>query len=176
MEYEHNNQYQQYQVNNVYQVNNELGVSLFEILIVMTIIAILSHFSLSAYQKNTKKQQLIHSVRETIAFLSSQRQQAILFNHKIQIVLSLSPINDITASTLLSLSSFQNQKRFQFNSDIQLIQATATQFTFSGLRQTLKPMSFIIADTRIGAEVKIIISSLGRIRACSKQIKVFSSC
>ncbi|MEQ4924936.1 prepilin-type N-terminal cleavage/methylation domain-containing protein [Proteus hauseri] len=167
--------YKRYQ-NSQYQVENEIGVSLFEVLIVMTIISILSHLSLSAYQHNVKKQQLIHSVRETIAFLSSQRQQAILFNHKIQIILSLSPHNDITANIQSSLPPAQKQKRFRFVSGVQLIKATTMQFSFGGLRQTLRPMSFVIADSRISAEVKIIISSLGRIRACSQQIKAFSSC
>lgn len=152
----------------------ELGSSLLEILIVMMIVSILSYLSISQYQYITGQRQLIHSVREVIAFLSSQRQQALLFNVKIKITLLLSPNNRIIAQPLHHQSLPAQQEIFQFTSGIQLKQPTVSHFTFSGIRQTLRPMSFVLQSDQ--GEVKIILSSLGRIRACSQKIRVFSSC
>lgn len=73
-------------LNKALQKESEQGVSLLEILIVMLIVSILSYLSISSYQHVIKQRHLIQNVRETIAFLSYQRQQALLFNVKIKIV------------------------------------------------------------------------------------------
>lgn len=151
---------------------SELGISLLEMLIVMMIASILSYLSITTYQQFTHQRQLIHSVRETIAFLSYQRQQALLFNIKIRISLHLSPSNKVVAIPLRH--SPEKQIIFQLASGIQLKQSTVSNFTFGGLRQTLRPMSFVLQSSE--GEVSIVISSLGRIRACSQKIKVFSPC
>lgn len=152
----------------------EFGISLLEILIVMMIVSILSYLSISAYQHFSYQRQLLHSVRETIAFLSYQQQQALLFNVKIKITLLLSPNNKIVAIPLHFRYLPEQQDIFQLASGIQLKQSTVSNFTFGGIRQTLKPMSFILHSTE--GEVKVIISSLGRIRACSQNMKAFSPC
>lgn len=157
-----------------YQSNREVGASLLEVLIVMMIVSILCHVSMSTYQHVVGQNQLIQSVRETIAFLSYQRQQALLFNTKIKITLLLFPENKITATPITHLSLSQHQTSFQLASGLKLTKTTVSYFTFGERRQTLKPMSFIVANNE--SEVKIIISSLGRIRACSHQIKAFSPC
>ncbi|WP_193016070.1 prepilin-type N-terminal cleavage/methylation domain-containing protein [Proteus sp. FME41] len=159
-------------LNKAFQKKSEQGVSLLEILIVMLIVSIVSYLSISSYQQIIKQRYLIQSVRETIAFLSYQRQQALLFNVKIKMVFLLSPHNKIMATPLHPLSI--QQETFSLVSGIQLKQSTVSNFTFGGIRQTLKPMNFILQSEE--GEVKIIISSLGRIRACSQKIKVFSSC
>jgi prepilin peptidase dependent protein A len=153
---------------------SELGISLLEMLIVMMITSILSYLSITTYQKFIHQRQLIHSVRETIAFLSYQRQQALLFNIKIKISLHLSPSNKIVAIPFPLRHSPEKQTIFQLASGIQLKQSTVSNFTFGGIRQTLRPMSFVLQSSE--GEVSIVISSLGRIRACSQKIKVFSPC
>ncbi|MDO5404771.1 potassium:proton antiporter [Proteus faecis] len=153
---------------------SELGISLLEMLIVMMITSILSYLSITTYQQYTHQRQLIHSVRETIAFLSYQRQQALLFNIKIKISLHLSPSNKVVAMPFPLRYSTEKQTIFRLASGIQLKQSTVSNFTFGGIRQTLRPMSFVLQHSE--SEVKIVISSLGRIRACSQQIKVFSPC
>lgn len=157
-----------------HQQEGEFGISLLEILVVMMIVSILSYLSIPAYQHFTDQRQLLHSVRETIAFLSSQQQQALLFNVRIKITLLLSPNNKIIATPLYSRHLSEQQDIFQLASGIQLKQSTVLNFTFGGIRQTLKPMSFVLHS--VEGEVKIIISSLGRIRACSQSMKAFSSC
>lgn len=157
-----------------HQQEGEFGISLLEILVVMMIVSILSYLSIPAYQHFTYQRQLLHSVRETIAFLSYQQQQALLFNVRIKITLLLSPNNKIIATPLHSRHLSEQQDIFQLASGIQLKQSTVSNFTFGGIRQTLKPMSFVLHS--VEGEVKIIISSLGRIRACSQSMKAFSSC
>ncbi|WP_232797374.1 potassium:proton antiporter [Proteus columbae] len=157
-----------------HQQENEFGISLLEMLIVMMIASILSYLSITTYQQFTHQRQLIHSVRETIAFLSYQRQQALLFNIKIEISLHLSPSNKVVAIPFSLRHLPEKQIIFQLASGIQLKQSTVSNFTFGGIRQTLRPMSFVLQSSE--GEVKIVISSLGRIRACSQKIKVFSPC
>ena len=159
-------------LNKALQKKSEQGVSLLEILIVMLIVSILSYLSISSYQHVIKQRHLIQNVRETIAFLSYQRQQALLFNVKIKIVFWLSPHNKIMATPLHYLPV--QQEIFSLAPGIQLKQSTISNVTFGGIRQTLRPMSFVLQSEE--GEVKIIISSLGRIRACSQKIKVFASC
>lgn len=154
--------------------DSETGSSLLEVLIVVAIVSILSCLSLAAYQHFNAQHQLIHGVRETLAFLSYQRQQAVLFNTNIKISLLLSPKNQIIAVPLYSQYAPEKQDVFQLKAGLQVEKSTAPYFTFGGLRQSVKPMSFIIQG--LEGEVKIIISSLGRIRACSQQIKAFSPC
>lgn len=161
-------------LNQLADKENNIGVSLLEALIVMAIVSILSHLSLSAYQHFTSQRQLVHNVRETIAFLAYQQQQALLYHTKIKIFLLLSPINQITALPLHLRYSSEEKDIFSLSSGVELTHSTTSYFTFGDLRQTLKPMSFILKS--VEGEVKIIISSLGRIRACSQQVKVFSPC
>lgn len=161
-------------LNRKLEQESEFGISLFEMLIVMMITSILSYLSITTYQQFTHQRQLIHSVRETIAFLSYQRQQALLFNIKIRISLHLSPSNKVVAIPFPHRHSPEKQIIFQLSSGIQLKQSTVSNFTFGGLRQTLRPMSFVLQSSE--GEVSIVISSLGRIRACSQKIKVFSPC
>ncbi|NAG47432.1 potassium:proton antiporter, partial [Escherichia coli] len=73
-----------------------------------------------------------------------------------------------------SLTTPTTKESVQLGVSNQLIRSTATRFTFCGLRQTLRPMHFVLSNG--DEEVKIIISSLGRIRACSQTIKAFSVC
>ncbi len=153
---------------NHYSHSKHLGSSLFEVLIVMAIVAILSALSLSSY---LCQRQLVQSVREVMAFLAYQQQRSLLFNCKVQIVLWLSPINKLEAK---SLTTPTTKESIQLGLNNQLIRSTATRFTFCGLRQTLRPMHFVLSNG--DEEVKIIISSLGRIRACSQTIKAFSVC
>ncbi|EMI5800301.1 prepilin-type N-terminal cleavage/methylation domain-containing protein, partial [Proteus mirabilis] len=77
---------------NHYSHSKHLGSSLFEVLIVMAIVAILSALSLSSYHQLLRQRQLVQSVREVMAFLAYQQQRSLLFNCKVQIVLWLSPI------------------------------------------------------------------------------------
>ncbi|MDM3562006.1 potassium:proton antiporter, partial [Proteus vulgaris] len=65
------------------------------------------------------------------------------------------------------------QEIFSLAPGIQLKQSTISNVTLGGIRQTLRPMSFLLQSEE--GEVKIIISSLGRIRECSQNIKVFAS-
>ncbi|AWF42429.1 putative prepilin peptidase dependent protein A [Proteus mirabilis] len=118
-----------------------------------------------------RQRQLVQSVREVMAFLAYQQQRSLLFNCKVQIVLWLSPINKLEAK---SLTTPTTKESIQLGLNNQLIRSTATRFTFCGLRQTLRPMHFVLSNG--DEEVKIIISSLGRIRACSQTIKAFSVC
>lgn len=157
-----------------HQQESEFGISLLEMLIVMMIASILSYLSITTYQQFTHQRQLIHSVRETIAFLSYQRQQALLFNIKIKISFHLSPSNKLIAIPLPLQHLPEKQTIFQLASGVQLKQSTVSNFTFGGIRQTLRPMSFVLQSSE--GEVKIVISSLGRIRACSQKIKAFSPC
>lgn len=157
-----------------HQQESEFGISLLEMLIVMMIASILSYLSITTYQQFTHQRQLIHSVRETIAFLSYQRQQALLFNIKIKISFHLSPSNKIVAIPFPLRYLSEKQTIFQLVSGVQLTQSTVSNFTFGEIRQTLRPMSFVLQSSE--GEVKIVISSLGRIRACSQKIKVFSPC
>ncbi len=161
-------------LNRKLEQESEFGISLLEMLIVMVIASILSYLSITTYQQFTHQRQLIHSVRETIAFLSYQRQQALLFNIKIKISLHLSPSNQVVAIPFPLRHLSEKQTIFQLASGIQLKQSTVSNFTFGGIRQTLKPMSFVLQGSE--GEVKVVISSLGRIRACSQTIKVFSPC
>lgn len=161
-------------LNRKLEQESEFGISLLEMLIVMVIASILSYLSITTYQQFTHQRQLIHSVRETIAFLSYQRQQALLFNIKIKISLHLSPSNQVVAIPFPLRHLPEKQTIFQLASGIQLKQSTVSNFTFGGIRQTLKPMSFVLQGSE--GEVKVVISSLGRIRACSQTIKVFSLC
>lgn len=161
-------------LNRKLEQESELGISLLEMLIVMMITSILSYLSITTYQKFIHQRQLIHSVRETIAFLSYQRQQALLFNIKIKISIHLSPSNKIVAVPFSLRYLPEKQTIFQLSSGIQLKQSTVSNFTFGGIRQTLRPMSFVLQSSE--GEVKVVISSLGRIRACSQKIKVFSPC
>ncbi|WP_231039831.1 potassium:proton antiporter [Proteus alimentorum] len=157
-----------------HQQESEFGISLLEMLIIMMIVSILSYLSITTYQQFTHQRQLIHSVRETIAFLSYQRQQALLFNIKIKISFHLSPSNKLIAIPFPLQHLPEKQTIFQLTSGIQLKQSTVSNFTFGGTRQTLRPMSFVLQSSE--GEVKIVISSLGRIRACSQKIKAFSPC
>lgn len=157
-----------------HQQESEFGISLLEMLIIMMIASILSYLSITTYQQFTHQRQLIHSVRETIAFLSYQRQQALLFNIKIKISFHLSPSNKLIAIPFPLQHLPEKQTIFQLTSGIQLKQSTVSNFTFGGTRQTLRPMSFVLQSSE--GEVKIVISSLGRIRACSQKIKAFSPC
>lgn len=157
-----------------HQQESEFGISLLEMLIIMMIASILSYLSITTYQQFTHQRQLIHSVRETIAFLSYQRQQALLFNIKIKISFHLSPSNKLIAIPFPLQHLPEKQTIFQLASGIQLKQSTVSNFTFGGTRQTLRPMSFVLQSSE--GEVKIVISSLGRIRACSQKIKAFSPC
>lgn len=157
-----------------HQQESEFGISLLEMLIVMMIASILSYLSITTYQQFTHQRQLIHSVRETIAFLSYQRQQALLFNIKMKISFHLSPSNKIVTIPFHQRHLPEKQTIFQLVSGVQLTQSTVSNFTFGEIRQTLRPMSFVLQSSE--GEVKIVISSLGRIRACSQKIKVFSPC
>ncbi|MCT6516002.1 potassium:proton antiporter [Proteus vulgaris] len=157
-----------------HQQESEFGISLLEMLIVMMIASILSYLSITTYQQFTHQRQLIHSVRETIAFLSYQRQQARLFNIKMKISFHLSPSNKIVTIPFHQRHLTEKQTIFQLVSGVQLTQSTVSNFTFGEIRQTLRPMSFVLQSSE--GEVKIVISSLGRIRACSQKIKVFSPC
>ncbi|MCK9780694.1 potassium:proton antiporter [Proteus columbae] len=157
-----------------HQQESEFGISLLEMLIVMMIASILSYLSITTYQQFTHQRQLIHSVRETIAFLSYQRQQARLFNIKMKISFHLSPSNKIVTIPFHQRHLTEKQTIFQLVSGVQLTQSTVSNFTFGEIRQTLRPMSFLLQSSE--GEVKIVISSLGRIRACSQKIKVFSPC
>lgn len=168
------NNHREISLNKEFQKKSEQGISLLEILIVMLIVSILSYLSISSYQHLIKQRHLIQSVRETIAFLYYQQQQALLFNVKIKISLHLSPSNKIVAIPFSLRYLSEKQTIYQLSLGIQLKQSTVSNFTFGGIRQTLKPMSFVLQNEE--DEVKIIISSLGRIRACSQKIKVFSSC
>lgn len=85
---------------NHYSHSKHLGSSLFEVLIVMAIVAILSALSLSSYHQLLRQRQLVQSVREVMAFLAYQQQRSLLFNCKVQIVLWLSPINKLEAKSL----------------------------------------------------------------------------
>lgn len=161
-------------LNSKLEQESEWGISLLEMLIVMMIASILSYLSITTYQQFTHQRQLIHSVRETIAFLSYQRQQALLFNIKIKISLHLSPSNKVVATPFSQQHLTEKQTIFQLTTGIQLKQSTVSNFTFGDIRQTLRPMSFVLQSPE--GEVKIVISSLGRIRACSQKIKVFSPC
>lgn len=154
-------------------LHHEAGISLFEMIIVMAIVASLSYLSISIFSHIKAQRQLIQSVREVIAFLATQRQYALLFNNPIKITLLIAPDNKIIATPFQYKSSSKNEI-YQLVAGIELKQTTVKNVTFGHLRQTLKPMSFVIK--KAGNEVKIIISSLGRIRVCSQQIKVFSSC
>ncbi|MFB0772407.1 potassium:proton antiporter [Proteus cibi] len=161
-------------LNSKLEQESEFGISLFEMLVVMMIASILSYLSITTYQQFTHQRQLIHSVRETIAFLSYQRQQALLFNIKIKISFHLSPSNQVVATPFPLPYSNEKQTIFQLSTGVQLKQSTVSNFTFGRVRQTLRPMNFVLQSSE--GEVKIIISSLGRIRACSQKIKVFSPC
>lgn len=154
-------------------LHHEAGISLFEMIIVMAIVTSLSYLSISTFSHINTQRQLIQSVREVMAFLATQRQYALLFNNPIKITLLITPDNKIIA-TPFQHGSLSKSETYQLIAGIELKQTTVKNVTFGHLRQTLKPMSFIIQKS--GNEVKIIISSLGRIRACSQQIKVFSPC
>lgn len=165
------------QVKREWNYTNETGSSLFEVVIVIAIISIISYTSITSYQYTTKQRQLTDCVREIIAFLSYQEQQALLFNITIKINLFLSPKNLIRAMPISKQSSsllIVQPEDFQLVKGIELAQSTVQSFSFGEIRQTLKPMSFVIKNTH--SEVKIIISSLGRIRACSRHIRDYPLC
>ncbi|WP_051690866.1 prepilin peptidase-dependent protein [Photorhabdus australis] len=150
-----------------YGIDNQLGFSLLELMIVIVLVSIFSLWGVKEWSNHQERTRLQESVQKILTFIARQQSLANYLNK--EVVLGLKTGKDWcivlsnTASVDCDLTNIEGIKSpYQ---DVVISSATKEQIAFHGIRNTMIPASFTLANS--AGEISVIFSSRGRVRACS---------
>lgn len=137
------------------------GFSLFELMISMVLIAIVSSIGIIGWQQVKEHQMLRGAISSLQYYLEQKRESAYLKNE--DIVIGFKKTGQMNCFYQKGLS---NQCELNLNPSLMItINHDDDQIQFYGKRNTARSLSISISNR--SGKMKIIISSLGRIRECT---------
>ncbi|WP_350304711.1 prepilin peptidase-dependent protein [Photorhabdus viridis] len=150
-----------------YNIDNQLGFSLLELMIVIVLISIFSLWGIQKWSDYQERARLQESVQKVLTFIARQQSVANYLNKEVVLWLKMGKEWCIALSkSALADCDFENVEGIKSSyQDVVISSATKEQIEFHGIRNTMIPASFILANS--AGEISVIFSSRGRVRSCS---------
>ncbi|OWO81052.1 peptidase [Photorhabdus luminescens] len=150
-----------------YNIDNQLGFSLLELMIVIVLVSIFSLWGVQEWGYHQERARLQDSAQKILTFITRQQSLANYLNKRVVLWLKIGKDWCIALSNpVLADCDLENVEGISSPyQDIIISSATKDQIEFHGIRNTMIPASFILANS--AGEISIIFSSRGRIRSCS---------
>ncbi|WP_231398142.1 peptidase [Photorhabdus temperata] len=114
-----------------------------------------------------ERARLQESVQKVLTFIARQQSMANYLNKEVVLWLKTGKEWCIALSrSALTDCDFKNVEGIKSSyQDVVISSATKEQIEFHGIRNTMMPASFILANS--AGEISVIFSSRGRVRSCS---------
>ncbi|WP_434526964.1 prepilin peptidase-dependent protein [Photorhabdus asymbiotica] len=150
-----------------YSIDNQLGFSLLELMIVIVLVSMFSLWGIQKWGNHQERTRLQDSVQKILTFIARQQSLANYLNKEVVLWLRTGKDWCIALSNTVSVDcDLENiagiKSPYQ---DVVISSATKEQIAFHGIRNTMIPASFTLANS--AGEISVIFSSRGRVRACS---------